>query len=682
MLSGKSVIKTYIRFINQRSTDLKKKSGLNHNLFYIGLLTIVVCISYGIGISRLSFYGDDWIYIYNYHIAGPGSFGQFVQTDRPFSAWIYVLTSALFGESVIAYHIYVLVFRWLSALLFWRILSDSFPNQRFSQIAALLFATYPGFQQQPIAIEFVMHFTSLVLVELSVWLMQKVVFQTSQRKILLFIFSLISAVLGIFTCEYFLGMELARPFFLYFTVRKRNIEKTEIPWKRIVGVLIPYFLTTCFYFFWRIFIFSFTTYEPKLINAVKENLLTGIKLLFTKAAQDIITVLPRAYRMIFSRPANISLPVCIMILAVTGLTAFVFFYRSMLANEANPEKCEHFHMLILGIALLLFSGIPYWGTFLDVSTDFPWDRSTLSFSPGAAVILAALLDMAFTPVFYCAAAASLTALSVLFHVQNTQVYIYESEKMNDYFWQLAWRAPALEPGTILASEDIPLDRTSDNDLSPIVNWQYAPEHKGLHYIYKYFDLHLREGFYYTDPGKIIPVDHTYRSHQFHSDTSKTLGLFYKKNGCLQIIDEAAAGYPGMPESLIRISSVSDLDLIQTDMTVPAQPPPAIGKEPEHGYCYYFQKTALAQQMNDQEKAYSFAKEVLSSDLRPVYAPDLAPVVSAFLQAGDIQNAESLIASTSISNEDMDYLCTYWKTAVPSIDDNEDLNLFYKSHGCM
>ena len=138
----------------------------------------------------------------------------------------------------------------------------------------------------------------------------------------------------------------------------------------------------------------------------------------------------------------------------------------------------------------------------------------------------------------------------------------------------------------------------------------------------------------------------------------------------------------MLESLIRISSVSDLDLIQTDMTVSAQPPAAIGKEPEHGYCYYFQKTALAQQMNDQEKAYSYAKEVLSSDLRPVYAPDLAPVVSAFLQAGDIQNAESLIASTSISNEDMDYLCTYWKTAVPAIDDNEDLNLFYKSHGCM
>lgn len=661
---------------------MKKKSGLNHNLLYIGLLTIVVCISYGIGISRLSFYGDDWIYIYNYHIAGSGSFGQFVQTDRPFSAWIYVLTSALFGESVTGYHIYVLIFRWLSALLFWRILSDSFPNQRFAQTASLLFATYPGFQQQPIAVEFVMHFTSLFFVELSLRLMQIAFFQTSRRKIPLLTLSLITAGLGIFTCEYFLGLELTRPFFLYFTVQKKNTKNKGISWKSTGLTLIPFFLTTCFYFFWRIFIFSFTTYEPKLINAVKENLLTGIKLLLTKAAQDIITVLPRAYRMIFSRPANISLPVCIMILAVIGLTAFVFFYRSVHTDETNPGKGEHFHMLILGTALLLFSGIPYWGTFLDVSTEFPWDRSTLSFSPGAAVILASVLDMAFTPVFYCAAAAALTAFSSLFHVQNAQVYINESEKMNDYFWQLAWRAPGLEPGTILASEDIPLDRTSDNDLSPIVNWQYAPEQKGLHYSYKYFDLHLREGFYYTDPGIRVPVDHIYRSHQFHSNTDKTLGLFYKKNGCLQIADEATAGYPDMPESLIRISSLSDQNLIITDTASPAKPPAAIGKEPEHGYCYYFQKTALAQQMNDPEKAYSYAMSVLSSDLRPVYAPDLAPVVSAFLQAGDIQNAESLVASISISNEDMDYLCSYWKNTVPGMDENEDLYLFYKSHGCM
>ena len=661
---------------------MNKKSALYNNYLYIALLTIVVGISYGIGISRLSFYGDDWIYIYNYHIAGPGSFGQFVQTDRPFSAWIYVLTSALFGESVTAYHIYVLIFRWLSALLFWRILSDSFPNQRFAQTAALLFATYPGFQQQPIAVEFVMHFTSLVLVELSLRLMQKAVFQTSRRKIPLLIFSLISAGMGIFTCEYFLGMELARPFFLYFTVQKQNKENKGISWKRTGLTLVPFLLTTCFYFFWRIFIFSFTTYEPKLINAVKENLFTGLKLLLTKAAQDLITVLPRAYRMIFSQPANISLPVCIMILALTGLAVFMFFHRSVHRNWTNPEKKEHAYMLILGIALLLFSGIPYWGTFLDVSTDFPWDRSTLSFSPGAAVILAAVLDMAFTPAFYCAAAASLTALSVVFHIQNTQVYIYESEKMNDYFWQLAWRAPALEPGTILASEDIPLDRTSDNDLSPIVNWQYVPEQKGLRYTYKYFDLHLREGFYYTDPGKTIPVDHTYRSHQFQSNTDKTLGLFYKKNGCLQIVDEITKSYPDMPESLIHISSLSDPDLILTNTAVPAKPPAAIGNEPEHGYCYYFQKTALAQQMNDQDKAYSYAVNVLSSDLHPVYAPDLAPVVLAFLQAGDIQNAEAMLASTSISNEDMDYLCTYWNNSIPDIDDNEDLHLFYKSHGCM
>ena len=142
------------------------------NILYMVVLTLVVSISYGIGITRLSFYGDDWIYIYNYHLAGPESFSLFTQWDRPHSAWVYILTSAVFKESALAYHLFVLFLRWCSAMLFWRVLEAAFGRHRFVYIAPLLFATYPGFQQQPIAVEFVMHFTSLTLVLLSLRLMQ------------------------------------------------------------------------------------------------------------------------------------------------------------------------------------------------------------------------------------------------------------------------------------------------------------------------------------------------------------------------------------------------------------------------------------------------------------------------------------------------------------------------------
>ena len=653
-----------------------------HNILFLIILTLVVGISYGIGIHQLSFYGDDWIYIYNYHIAGPQSFALFTQWDRPHSAWIYVITSALFGESALAYHLCVLVLRWLSAFLFWLILKEAFNSHKSVSIAALLFATYPGFRQQPIAVEFVMHFTSMVLVLFSLRLMQKAYFLPGKRMILPFLLSLASGLLAIFTCEYFIGLELSRPILLYFTIRNKKIDKEPVRLsKRFALFLSPYLLAVIFFFIWRIFIFSFTTYGPKLITALQENFFNGIRLLVGKVLQDLSTVLVSAYRQVFSRPADIPMLSAILITALITAAVFLMLHQSKTNNDRAETNTDG-GLLFYGICLLLLSGIPFWGTFLDVSTEFPWDRSTLSFSPGAAIIIAALLGMAFKPVFCCAAAALITALSALSQVQNTQVYISESQKMNDYFWQLAWRAPGLEKGTILASENIPLDRTSDNDLSPVVNWQYAPENRGLHYDYKYFDMHLREGIYYSDPLHEVPVEHTYRTHSFNSSTGSTLDIFYRKNGCLQIIDSSNILYPELPDSLIRTAPISNIDLIQTAPEKDAQPPKAIGSEPEHGYCYYFQKTALMQQKGDWDQAYGYAMEALRADLHPLYAPDLAPVILAFLNRGDFDSAEKMAVGNTIGSGDREYLCTYWQNGYSGESDNPELENFYKRHGCL
>ena len=662
---------------------LSGKNIRTKNIRYLIVLTLVVGIAYGIGISRLSFYGDDWIYIYNYHLAGPESFSLFTQWDRPHSAWIYILTSAVFKESAFAYHLFVLFLRWLSAVLFWRVLGNAFGESRTVDIAPLLFAVYPGFQQQPIAVEFVMHFTSLVLILLSIELMILAYFKPRAKMILFMILSLAAGGLSIFTCEYFLGLELTRPLFLYFADHTHNGgEHYRKPSGKMILFELPFVCITAFFFIWRIFIFSFTTYGPKLLTALEENFFNGVILLIRKVLQDLYTVLGASYRMIFSRPALVPTGAAAAILIITGAAVFLFFHVSDKSAMTKPETQKKSGLLLTGAALLLLSGIPFWGTFLDVSTEFPWDRSTLSFSPGAAVVIAVLMDAAFKPLFFCAAAALVTALSVLFQVRNTYVYINEADKMNDYFWQLAWRAPGLERGTILASEDIPLNRTSDNDLSPVVNWQYAPENTGLHYDYKYFDLHLREGVYYKDPQADIPVDHTYRSHSFTSSTDKTLGIFYKKGGCLQIIDSTNTGYPDLPASLIRIAPKTNTDLIHIDPESPAKPPAPIGKEPEHGYCYYFQKITLSQQGGDKEKALDYAQEALRSDLHPLYAPDLAPVVLAFLEAGDIQSADRMIEATPIGSGDVDYLCTCWQDALSNEPASRELTDFYKRHECL
>ncbi|MCD4672489.1 MAG: hypothetical protein K8R77_07495, partial [Anaerolineaceae bacterium] len=64
-----------------------------------------VLLSFGIFIPLWGLYGDDWIYMWNYHQFGAGGFIDFVAVDRPFSAWIYMLSTPLFGETIWLYHL-------------------------------------------------------------------------------------------------------------------------------------------------------------------------------------------------------------------------------------------------------------------------------------------------------------------------------------------------------------------------------------------------------------------------------------------------------------------------------------------------------------------------------------------------------------------------------------------------
>ena len=84
---------------------------LTHRSFPIALAAAVI-LGFGVFIPWFGFYGDDWLYIYTYHVLGPGSFQAFVAADRPFSGWVYTLVTPILGENPLGYHLLLLVLRW------------------------------------------------------------------------------------------------------------------------------------------------------------------------------------------------------------------------------------------------------------------------------------------------------------------------------------------------------------------------------------------------------------------------------------------------------------------------------------------------------------------------------------------------------------------------------------------
>ena len=73
---------------------------------------------------------------------------------------------------------------------------------------------------------------------------------------------------------------------------------------------------------------------------------------------------------------------------------------------------------------------------------------------------------------------------------------------------MAWRMPALEPGTVLLTHELPLSYETDMGLTAPLNWIYAPEYAGgdLPYALLYTRTRLdRVSLPALEPGQPVSV---------------------------------------------------------------------------------------------------------------------------------------------------------------------------------
>ena len=125
-------------------------------------LLIITILAYGLLIPFLGYYFDDWPVIWMTKTGA--DFWEFYTYDRPFSAWTYVLETPIFGLQPWVWHTFTLIIRWLTSWAVWWVLSLLWPSRR-QQVTwmALLFAVYPVYKQQPIAVAYSQHWTTFLL---------------------------------------------------------------------------------------------------------------------------------------------------------------------------------------------------------------------------------------------------------------------------------------------------------------------------------------------------------------------------------------------------------------------------------------------------------------------------------------------------------------------------------------
>jgi len=602
-------------------------------------LLVFILIAFGLLITSLGFYWDDWQMIWFNYATGPAGLFQAFQGDRPFLALIFYITSVIARPIPFDWHLMALLGRFGLGLSYWWMLRQIWPKPA-EQLAwaALLYTIYPGFKQQPIALIYTNGFILLAFFNLSIgWMVMAM--RSKKHFWLLLVLSLLSFSFCTFSEEYYVGLELIRPLVI-FLVLSRSIPFLRPRLVKVFKIWLPYALIMAVFLFWRVIIFKFPTYQPALIEQSSNNLFSKLGLLAFSIIHDIYQVSWLTWVQSFRFPAmedfKISSDIFAWILVLAGgLLAFFYLYKLDFKSsgaDAHEEYSLTREMLIVGGFTMLVAGWPFWITGLPVDLFYPYDRFTLAFMLGSALLLAGLVDWLLRLRVQKIIALSLV-IGFVFGAQflNENTYRRNWVTMNDMFWQMAWRAPALKPGTMVMTNAIPFQYYSDNSLTGPLNLIYAPDNHTLNLPYYFAFLDVRVGRSISTLQPNLPIDQGYRSANFSGNTSNILIFFYSQPYCLRFLDPARDKELFiLPKDLKDSAFISNLDQIIPNPAIPANiSPPLFLPEPAHTWCYYYEKADLARQAGQWDQAVKMGDEAFSKGLKPYDSSEMLLFIEAY-----------------------------------------------------
>ncbi len=647
--------------------------------FYPAALLLVGLISHGYALASLGYFWDDWEVVFLLNTKNlPLLYGYFA-FDRPF-AWPYQVMYLAFGMNPIAWHLVTLLLRWAGILLLYLTLRLLWPRYEsyFRWLGALLIV-YPGFFQQSISAAYNRHFTAFFLFALSTYLMALAVKQP-KRAWFLFPISWLLAFIQVFTIEYFVGLELIRPLVLWFLVFEDKRKKIRSSIGRTLWLSSPYLIILGSYFWWRLIVFpttvSRTNYagDFKMFEDFHPSFLGGVFTLFTRAFFDLIystlqvwlTGVTGSAGLTFqSKAVWFAFGVGIILSAI-----FALFHDLNSGNEPNPAQSP-LPLFLFGFWAFLTSSLSTWLTSKQLSGGGRWDdRFSLAVMFGAGVMTLALVLWLIRADKRKFLLGLLLFLSITTQVLTVNKYRLDWLVQHDYYWQLAWRVPALMPNTAIISWEQPSESVPGYDASFALNVLFNGKVINGSTPYWFFTNDRFSNIDYR-PGR--PISNKDRNLLFTGNTSEAISVVHQAgNRCLQVLDTVYTGQPfysSGQDQLINISNVSRI----VDNAKAAPPNRDIfGSEPAHNWCFYFEKADLARQTQDWRTVLSLEKQAKEQSLSPNFGPEFIPFIEAHAQVGDWQDAYDLsLAAQKLTTGMEPLLCANWNrlSKLPSADAN-------------
>ncbi|HEY3313189.1 MAG TPA: hypothetical protein VGK00_16235 [Anaerolineales bacterium] len=623
-------------------------------------LFILAVLTYALFLWERGFYWDEAPWTWIYYRLGPAALTKTFSTSRPFWGLLYQVLLPLFGPHPWVWQVLMVLHRWVSAVLVWLLIRKVWPKDpRPALWSSMLFLVYPGLGQNYIALMYTHFYIILNSFLLSLYLS---ILAIQRKSAPISLVALFLAVVNLATMEYFYFLEFFRILLFWIIL--------DDPWqkrlRRTIRFYLPYFGAFVGVTLWRAFFFSNqnASYSYGTLQALRENYFTGMMKLAGNVLSAFWESVPHAWLSPFEAVDLQSVGLYTTI-AAFGLafasTLLVGLYLHIHNGGKNPGFTRTF--LVLGLSAWLLGGGAFWlvGEKTLPQLHFSADRFTLSFMLGSSLIVTALLGLLEKyPRLQNGLLALLIGFSVGKQFQTNSLYRHDWDTERALFWEMSWRIPALEPGTTLLSNDLPVTLFSDNSLSGPLNWIYSPPGKMEHILY-FASVRTEEGRALgsgLEPG--VAFEQNYLATTFSGNTSKMVVFNFSPPGCLRVLDPEIDPLNKLLPPLLRDAArLSKPALIQG--TLSASLPAFYNPEIPRGWCYAFSQAELARQASDWERVVEIRADALQAGEHSNDPLENFVFIEAYAHTGNWDEALMLNRETfKFSKEYMrPSLCALW-----------------------
>lgn len=639
---------------------MKKMQSFLQNLFFtersIPLVFLIAAIlGFGLLAPTLGFYQDDWPYVFYAFNKGIPSLAEELYYDsRPNAAWLYISAFQLLGFKPFAWHIAAILMRWLTATMLWYLLKRLWPGKTLqATFAILLFIIHPFFLIQPYAVNSILYWSGFLLFAVSLWLMVRSVTEPTYR-LPFTLLAVFLEVVHLFTSEYFVGMVLVRPLILFWLLREQELNLSK-RLKKVFTIWLPYFGALTLYVIWRLFFYVPSPFGDRnapvmLYNLISYPFQTIYHLLRVAIQDSIIVTFTSWYKAfvpeLFAFDTFFDWIAIIVVIVSLGLGLFYLTKVKVVSRDDSNQKSWISEALILGVSLVILGLLPIWIIGQDIVThknQFAGSRFGIGSTLGAALVLTAIIEgLIDNPRKKIVVISVCVALAIGMHLNNDKTFGYSWEKQIRLYQQLTWRAPEIQPGTAIVTDEEILGYMGQYATSFGIITAYQPGNIKTP-PYWYFPAY----YTYSDFGDFvqgIPIEDGKLSMEFSGQSTDSLVISFNPelDRCLWILRPEDNKLRLISDDMRKLSEASSVERIGDNNGAERTLPEAIfGKLTQKGWCYYFEKADLARQYGRWDKVTKLYDQAKANSEQAGNGFEYIPFIEGYGHLGDWEMVRSL-----------------------------------------